>query len=173
MQKVIKFHFVRPHLWWLPFSLLVRWFTNSNFSHVGVEIQENFVSDASGAEGVKTRYKSTWIEKYNIIETIELPVTYGEFLKAAKFASDNLNRDYSFKQIASIALRKLGIIRSNRWGDGDRSFICSEFATRVLESMDIRLTDQSAEFISPRKLYALLNTYLSSNVYEFVPKRDR
>lgn len=159
-------------MWWLPFSLLVRWFTDSNFSHVGVELLDGFVTDATGGSGVSVTAKTKWMKHYHVVETIELPVTELEAGLALRFATDNMNKEYGFKQILSIALRKLGIIRTNIWGNGDKKFICSEYVTRMLESIGLQLTDQPADFIGPRKLYGLLNTYLSSNVYELHPSSD-
>ncbi len=131
------------------FSGLIRWFTNSTWSHCGIIYRDEtlgrvFILESETLIGVRLAPLSKYLRDYHgrnrpykgrmIIGRLKPEPDPAEVKKAICFGMDELTKPYDNFEILRIALRiLLKIGRRNR----DRKYICSELVYECFRRADI------------------------------------
>lgn len=130
-------------------SALIRWFTWSQWSHVGVVIDNDFIIDTTLKHGgVRVHAGRKWIDEYPDHQVIDVAVP--DERAAIAFLRRQLFKPYDWTGLVGIALR------SRRWAEADRWF-CSELvAAALVEGGGLRNLRLEAQRITPRDLWAVI-----------------
>lgn len=105
-----------------PFSLAIKLFTFSHFSHCAVLDEKGYVIDTTLATGVRKIHFDEWKKHYNNFEFTFFPVESRE--KSLAFFNAQVGKDYDPLGILSFILRK-------DYEDKDKYF-CSELIAKGL-----------------------------------------
>lgn len=89
-----------------------------------------------------------------IVKEYEFNVTKDQYIAMLSYIHLNLGRKYGYFELVKIAIKKLFKIQVDR-GDGDKTYICSEFAARICEILNI-LPTESRDYLEPSDLDTLL-----------------
>lgn len=131
------------------FSGLIRWFTKSSWSHVGIIYRDEtlgriFILESETLIGVRTAPLSKYLRDYHgrnrpyrgrmVIGRLQPAPCPDDMKKAICFGMDELTKPYDNWEILRIAIRILFKIgRRNR----DRKYICSELVYECFRRADI------------------------------------
>lgn len=129
-----------------------------DYSHAYIKYQcpiTNVMMVCQASHGYVNEMNLDIFLKHNIISheyTIEL--TNEEFVDFLTFTKENLGVKYSVKELFLISIKKLFHITINNY-DGDESFICSEWAARILKKLKLFNQDK-LDYITPSDLDTIL-----------------
>lgn len=136
------------------FSSTIRLVTASKVSHTYIRIpnfydNEDMVFQASGLSVNYCNY-NYFKNKSKVKEEYEIDVSSDQYLAAMKLMSKAAGKPYSYREILGyvyvLAMRQWFDRRvSNPFGDGDKSYVCSELAAECLGIKD-------AESMTPEDL---------------------
>lgn len=148
-QHEFFFCLTRPKASWLPFSVLIRWFQNTDYSHCALKFDvdlHRMVYDSRGffnnLQNAKYFYKS-----YDDVKVWKIMVTEEERQKIINRIYERVGTPYGYLQIVGIAwqliVRKLFNKRvKNPFFNGYNESICSEeFARIMVEDVQTTILD--------------------------------
>ena len=105
----------------LPFSVLIKLFTLSNWCHCGI-IDGDYVIDATLSSGVRRITLAEWESHYSKFEVVEFPIS--DLDSSLVWAREQVGKKYDIMGIISLAFRK-------RYEHVDKWF-CSELVAQYL-----------------------------------------
>lgn len=110
---------------------------------------------SQAAHGFLNQFNGDIFKEANtIIEEYTFDVYHKEYTDMLTYIHLNLGRKYGFIQLVFIAIKKLLHIELNIH-DGDKTFICSEFASRICDVLGIfHILNQ--DYITPSDLNKLI-----------------
>lgn len=131
-----------------PISYLVRLFDKGKFSHIAVAVSPTHIIEAE----YSTKVRISKME-YEDFEIVDLGLTKEQRDAITHEAIQCVGQWYDYLQI-------LGYVFSPKtfWGSPN-SFICSELAYKLLNSVGIKIGN---EFTKPNEMYNLLKDYKKS-----------
>lgn len=145
------------------FSRLIQWVQSTPFSHVYTKVfwpsaNEDIVYQASGTQ-VNAKAYSYFIQGEEVVAEFTFVVQEETWQRIAKFMVANINKPYSIKEVAGLALRilgfKLGLDVPNPFHDGPASFVCSELGADIYKLINPEFA-LNPEQIGPKELYDAL-----------------
>lgn len=131
----IEFIFTRARNDLKPFSLITRWRLGRPYSHVAIVFHSPWLGMSmviQASHGMVHIVPLEYMKRDNrVVASYKVPMTQEEIARGVRWAISMCGRGYS--ELGALActvpmLRKLGMA-----SDGDKEFICSEFAARFLE----------------------------------------
>lgn len=101
-----------------------------SYSHMAISADDLFL-DMTSKNGCQLNPKEKFNKTYKVVGTHELSkeITKEEFLE---FFLEHKNKEYDRWQITGLALKMLGIISFNKWGDDLRKLVCNELLIAFL-----------------------------------------
>lgn len=127
-------------------SLLIRLFTFSKWSHVGIVLDDNTVIDATGGKGVSVHSMHEFISKYRSIE--EVSISIPDPIAAKAFLVDQIGKPYDFTAL-------FGLVLQRDWQEPD-SWFCSELLEASLVAGGRKRFKDSVSRIVPKESYAVI-----------------
>jgi uncharacterized protein YycO len=146
-------------------SKMIKSFTNSPWSHVGVifklkEIDRVVLLEAVEDTGVRIIPVSKYLDDYknnskayngSLVIARPKDITSDMLQTIAKFGADELGRPYNTRELATIAARiSLGIGRKKK---NDRTYICSELVQACFQKAGKPFAFSNDGFISPEDIW--------------------
>lgn len=128
------------------------------YSHVYVrlfdeEVKKWIVYEASYGDLHSIEFENLK-EDNKICEEFEFDITEEQYIKIKDFCIQSLQKKYGFMTIVGILTKSLfGIKLGN---DGDKTYICSEFGTRILEIVGLlrySMLAKTPDYMTPLDLY--------------------
>lgn len=98
--------------------------------------------------------KSIFLEQNIIVKEYAIDCAEHQTLEVRTFIDSNLGKPYSKLQLALIGIKKLLHIQI-KYYDRDASYICSEFASRVCQILNINIPEE-LDYITPSDLDNIL-----------------
>lgn len=138
----VKIHFCSSNL---PFALLIKFFTFSQWNHVAIEVG-GVVYESKGCGGVrKTTFEQLSKEQSNIFtKTVHnLNTTH-----VREFLEDQVGKGYDYPALFALPFR-------SDWGSEDKWF-CSELAAKALFVGGFNFKDYPAWRVTPKDLFLML-----------------
>lgn len=143
---------------WAIGSKLIQLGENTPFSHCYIEYihpitQLPIITQAS--HGLLNQFsKKIFLENNTIVYSKSYTVTKDQYVSLLTYIHTNLGKKYGYAELLWIGVRMvLGL--KLKIHDGDKTFICSEFAGRACEALGlIKLADQ--DYTTPKDLYQLI-----------------
>lgn len=145
-------------------SRLIRWCEDTEFSHVYIKwrsdyLERDIIYHASGhAVGFITSER--FLAAGNRV-VLEKPLSLSDATKKTviQFCMDKSGTPYGIKHLIGFGIVKLcklvGKTIKNPFGDGPKTYICSELAAEVLNTAGFSV--KNIEQITPKHLYTLLS----------------
>jgi hypothetical protein len=145
-----------------PFSLLIRLFTWSKISHVGIMVDDEFMLESMYPKVRIKRVMDRVLDphfKYSRGKCyiFELNEEAREKLEAKEELFDTLvdtfiDRRYDLKLVALMGIDK--VFKVFGWGEDKNEFICSELVGAIYEKLGI-IKDINVSKLTPRKVVEL------------------
>lgn len=126
----------------MPWSIIIRWFTWSKYSHVGLLFSDNEVIDATLRKGVSKKTLEEYKKKYKNIKTCSVP-NVNEF-ETRVFAEKQLGKPYDWKALFGMLIRR-------KWTD-ENSWFCSELVAVALHKGGVTIIKKEASRVTPEDL---------------------
>lgn len=137
----VKVHFCSSNL---PFALLVKFFTFSEWSHVAIEVG-GIVYEAKWSGVRKTTFGQLSKEQGKIFTK----VVYGLDVKVLReFLDDQVGKPYDFPALFALPFR-------SNWGSEDAWF-CSEYGAKGLFLAGFNFKNFPAWRVTPKDLFLML-----------------
>lgn len=112
-------------------SWLIRLFEGRiHYSHFCIKIG-TLVLDATG-HGVRFSGNDEFFMRYHKVSSYNILVDR-DFSEIINWCSTYLNRHYGYSQIFGLALKILGLVKRNPFGDDSNNLICNELVLLFLE----------------------------------------
>lgn len=132
-------------------SRLIRWFTNSKWSHCLLILDDTLWQDAIIFEaslfGVRINFWSTYKDYKSEIYTIRRPAS-------PKCLYKFIGKNYGYLQLVGDALVKIFRLKSNPF---TADYVCSEIVLRFLKENDFKeFANLDANLASPEDLYKII-----------------
>jgi len=152
LMKKIIFGLSRSKSPWKIGSKVIQEVEKRDFSHVYVRYEDPYtkemlVAQASHGYVNQVHFDTFQIENV-IVEEYELEFTNEEFKELLIFIHKNLGKGYSKLQIVLIGIKKIFHIELNEYENRDKEFICSEFASRLLQIYKIPMPEH-LDYVTP------------------------
>ena len=125
-----------------PWSVFIRWFTWSRYSHVALVNRKNVI-EATLLHGVKITSLDEFLTKYKK-NILICDVPKANVKKVWAFAVQQLNKSYDLKAIFGLVLRR-------KWTD-DKKWFCSELVTVALYNGGATIIRKDAYRVTPEDL---------------------
>jgi len=161
MKIYIGFSKPKNHIFPI-FSWLIRLFEQTEYSHVyvrwyskGAQVQVCY--EASGNE-VKFLSNKVFLNKVNPVYEFELEITHSQYKKLLHFCMSNAGSKYGLKQVFGILLVRLLNLKKNPFSDNRKSWVCSELAGALLESVYGKSLNLDLDIAGPKDIYKYLNS---------------
>lgn len=147
------------------FSCLIKWFDDSNYSHVYLRKKSKYGEYVYQASGLSVNFMNidTFLKSNDVVHEFVFDITEDDKYKILSFFIENAGRPYGMDQIFEISkillLDKLGIPESKRKPiNKNKKFICSELAAVIL--VDVLKKDllekEVLDLVTPKKLFTAL-----------------
>lgn len=122
-------------------SRIVKWFTDSEYSHVALVLDEKHLYHTNYNTNLKITHMIYPRNSYDVYRVI------GEYDKdkLQEFIYNNINNKYDFMDIVKI------IFRINT-DDKDNEYICSELVRRAYEYAGLKLVDDTIKIATPQDI---------------------
>ena len=154
-----------------PISKIIRTFTKSPWSHVGLifclkEIDRVLLLESVEDTGVRFAPVSKYLEDYKNGAPYDGYLVFarmnreapGWIVKMADFGCDELTRPYDEAEIAEIAARiALGIGKKQ---DGNHAYICSELVAACFKAAGYEFATKTPGFVTPEDIWVDTNVEL-------------
>lgn len=166
MNSILRISFSRPKKW-KPFSALIRWIDDSEFSHVSVSwysdrLEREIVYQASSVM-VNFCEGKHFAETHEIIEQLEIEMEPETEKRVIQWAMDRAGIPYSIKQCFGILwvkiMQKIGIKVKNPFNNGRTLYICCELAAELLELEFGYKFSEDLDLLTPKSLYNILKSH--------------
>jgi len=128
------------------FSKLVKWQTDSEYSHTGLLLDNVHIVDTSFRQPLKVRHFDYKLSEFDAYRVSNL--NYLKIEKINNFIQRTLNDKYDYGEIFAYIVNKYLGISVNH--DVDR-FVCSSWVNECFKSAGIELVNGD-EFVSPKGL---------------------
>lgn len=144
-------------------SFLIRLFEHTPYSHVYVRIpseslDRQLIYEASGLK-VHFNNLNNFIQHSKIIKEFRLEISDETKKKTLQFAIDNLEKDYSLKQLIGMIWVRTGKLFGKKWKNpfpsGRSAYICSELVAAILEEIGFKI-EEDLDSIDPKDVYELM-----------------
>lgn len=149
-----------------PFSWLIRLFEKTKYSHTYLKISNNYFSDFDIYQASKGMVNHTieknFSEENTVVAEFSIPVDLEKKKSILNYARHKLGKPYSMITVLGIFFSKLGI-KSSKFYDGDKSYICSELVARALKDSGL-LPDEvniDVDKATPKQLYDICDLYFT------------
>lgn len=123
----IKILFLRPKSKFPIFSWVIRLVQKTEYSHIGILLEEETILDATIA-GVEFTDFRKYRKKYEIVKKMPIKNSLVYSNQVYEWAWPYKDAEYSILQNIGLGLRYLKLIKSNPFGSNDRKIVCSELA---------------------------------------------
>lgn len=157
MSKTIIFGFSKPKKFHM-FSWAVMAFSKTPYSHVYIEVNNNYFNDTEiyqASRGMVNHVlKENFIVHNDIIKEFKFEITDEAKYECINFLRKRLGLPYSFKSIFIIFLARFGL-DLRRFSDGDKAYICSELGARVVKASKITDLSIDVDLITPKELFEI------------------
>lgn len=133
-------------------SSLIRFFTFSQWNHVGIKIGDKFYHSnyKNGVHCISDGDPNTQVKgSVSNFDVIPIRLTNEQYEKMDKFLSDQCGKKYDLTALFAFPFRK-------NWSD-DKEWFCSELVAAVLHRVGI-ISTPKAYRITPKDLYLILKT---------------
>ena len=116
-------------------SLIIRLIEKTHFSHAAIVFENHtgrqLIYEASGLS-VKFKTLKMFLKENEILAKYELEIEDDVAQNIIDICLDHLGRPYSIKSLFGLLLVRLGITKTNKFADGNDSFVCSELVAYLL-----------------------------------------
>lgn len=163
-MQTLVIGFSRPKGGFKPFSWLIRLIENTPYSHVYIKFYAKkydryLVYQASGTQ-VNFISQERFNEEEVIVKEFILEVDEISMNKMIQFAIDNVGAPYGVKEIFGLGLvllcRLFGKKIKNPFGDGTKSFFCSQLVDYILSGPLNRNITFDPDLVTPKDIYKYL-----------------
>jgi len=141
-------------------SYLIRWFDdNAPFSHAYIKMHTvkydaTFIYQADFS-GCHFYSEKIFLKSHTVVDEIELEITKDERDIIVGWCLKNSGANYGFINLVFLALKVVFNMKA-KFGDGNKSFICSELVTEVLKIINLMNKDVCSDMVTPHELYKFL-----------------
>lgn len=160
MEKIV-IGFSRSRSPWKIGSKVIQEVEKRDFSHAYVKFIEpitNIELIAQASNGFVNMMAPEFFELHNVVvEEYEVELSDSQFLDIIKFIYSNLGKNYSYLQLVLIGIKKLFRIELNQLENKDMSYICSEFAARLLQIANKDMPEH-LDFVTPSDLREIITS---------------
>lgn len=160
----ITIGFSRPKKW-KPFAAAIMAVYGIPYDHVYVKFwsekfQRSLVYQASSVMVNFMGYE--YFESQNIIvKEFEFDMSDEDMLEMIQYAIDSAGKPYGTMSALGLAVVRIAEVFGkkikNPFGDGDKTYICCELASYVLEKYVHRQIPFDLDLVSPKDLYVFLS----------------
>lgn len=155
----ITIGFSKSRHWYALGSKVIQLGANKPYSHCYIKYNHPITGltlITQAAHGFMNQFSlGIFLADNQIVKEYDFNVTKEQYVAMLSYMHLNLGRKYGYSELIKIAIKKLFGVQVDR-GDGDKTYICSEFAARVCEVLNI-LTIESRDYIEPAQLDDLLS----------------
>ncbi|MCP4267026.1 MAG: hypothetical protein GY777_15890 [Candidatus Brocadiaceae bacterium] len=147
-MKEVSLLFSRPVKFnWI--SALIMRYLGTPYSHVAVEVKIDSLGESIVYEatwwGIVCKGKARWIEKNITVHEKKFRFPKEDYRAIQKYCIRQLGKPYGFRNFLALITNYKCVT------DGEKSFICSELAYRVIsKKIDI---GKDPDYVTPRDLY--------------------
>lgn len=128
------------------FSLLIRLFTFSKYSHVSLQISENEIIDSTFSKGVSKRSLEDLLSKSSRYEILEIDAI--EIDQILPWLESQIGKPYDIMAVLALPFTR-------KW-TGDDKWFCSEYLTVGLYNAGLKIFNKhTTSRITPEMLYNL------------------
>ena len=156
---IITVGFSKSKAWYNVGSLAIQLAEKRPFSHCYIKYTHpvtcvEIISQA--AHGFLNQFDIDIFKQNNVIvEEYDFDVTKEQYRDMLLYIHTNLGKSYGYLELVLIAIKKLFHFEINIH-DGDKTYICSEFALRICEILNIITSSIDQDYITPSDLNKLI-----------------
>lgn len=133
---------------------------NTPYSHVYIRLYDNEINKWIVYEASYGYLHAISFDNFkehnNIFHEFDFDIDIDQYLKVKDFCIDSLQKRYGFLTILGILTKRYLGIKLGK--DGDKTYICSEFGTRILEVtgvLDYKKLSKTPDYMTPLDLYKI------------------
>lgn len=155
-------------------SRIIRYFDEGKFSHCAIVASHDKAIEADYNTRVALRRFQK--SKYNIIEVIDLGLTWDQRSSVYKSAMGHIGKRYDYVQLLWYMIRKVFRVKGHNRLNNPKHLICSELVFLVLDEMgvldELKIRDSFFRGIdlTPNELYDLVR-YVAKSKPLKIPTR--
>lgn len=141
-----------------PFSWLIRLAYGTSYSHVSIHWDTPWGIEVFEASGTSVRLVSQeeWKKKNKQLAGFSIFLTKDDFIQLQKDIRPLLGRPYGWRQVLGMAVALLFRMKTNPFGDGRSSFVCSELVALAMGSIFKVDILKDSDTISPNDIEQLI-----------------
>jgi len=153
----------------MPISKAIMLVEGTEYSHVYIKLYNKHFGDYDiyqASKGMVNHVTDSVFLEHNIsVAEYKIPITSTKKMSTISYIRKKLGKPYSFITLIGIfiidRLRSLGIKWSklNCLFDGDKAYICSEFAARVVKDCEILPININVDTATPKQLHEIFKEY--------------
>lgn len=141
---------------WKPASAAIRWWWGVPYSHVYLRWStpwgfDEILEAASSHIGMVEQ--RTWSHKNKMIKEVPFNITHEKWNRVMREIRSRTGTPYGYGQFLQIALCELLKLDKNPWGDGKRTYVCSEVAIDFLTIVGADVSSLDRDRVSPKDIY--------------------
>lgn len=155
----ITIGFSRSKNWWALGSKSIQWVEKRPFSHCYVRYTHSVTGIdiiSQAAHGFLNQFNVDIFQENNVIvEEYIFDVYHPQYVDMLTYIHKNLGKEYGYLELVLIAIKKVLHVELNVH-DGDKTFICSEFAARICQVLGIIDHTIDQDYMTPSDLNTLI-----------------